>query len=98
MGLCLVFAGEIQVNIRHLVSAEAKEGLKGDIKTILFQSCTAARAVHIRKICTTVKLLGHIQNGMLALRIGATVVGWEGIERGEEPEDTEMGDRKAKMP
>ena len=36
VGLALVLSGEIQVDIRLLVSLKSQEGLKGDIKAILF--------------------------------------------------------------
>ena len=50
MGVCLIFAGEIQVNIRHLVAAEAEEGFKRDVEAVLIQLFPAFGAVPIRQI------------------------------------------------
>ena len=79
MGLCLILTGEIQVNIGHLVAAEAKEGFKRNVKTILFHPCAAYGTVHIRQVSAAVKFLRYIQNGVLTFRIRATVMGREGI-------------------
>ena len=79
MGSCLVFAGEVQINIRHLVAAESQEGLKGDVKAVLFHLRATNRADRVGKVRAAVELLGDLQNGMLAIRIGAAVVGRERI-------------------
>ena len=46
----LILSGEVQVNIRLLVSFEAKEGLKRDVKAKLLKLCPALRTVFIRHI------------------------------------------------
>ena len=45
MGLGLIFAREVQVDIRCFVAVEAQEGLKGDVVTILVHGGAAVRAV-----------------------------------------------------
>ena len=80
MGSGLVFTGKIQVDIRNLITAEAKEGLKRNVKTILLHSASAVRTILIRQICTAVKLLRHIQNRLFAVGIGAAVVRREGVD------------------
>ena len=50
MRLRLVLAGEVQVDIRLLVSLESKEGLKGDVKALLVQRFTADRTDLVRHI------------------------------------------------
>ena len=53
VSLTLIFTREVKVNIRLLVSLEAKEGLKGYIKAVLNQFLTTDRAY----------LIGHIDSG-----------------------------------
>ena len=79
MSLRLIFTGEIQVNIRHLIAAEAQKGLEGDVEAVLFQLGATDRAVHVRKIRAAVEFLGHIQNGVLAVFVGAAVMRREGV-------------------
>ena len=50
VGLGLVLSGEIQINIRLLISLEAQEGLKGDIKSVFVQFFPAHRTVFIRHV------------------------------------------------
>ena len=50
MGLGLIFAGEIEVDVRHLVAAEAQEGLKGDAEALLGKLCSAFRAAGVGQI------------------------------------------------
>ena len=50
MSLTLILTGEIQVNIRFLVSLKAKEGLKGNVKSVLYKRFPAYRTVLIRHI------------------------------------------------
>ena len=50
MSLTLIFPGEIQVNIRLLISLKSKEGFKRDIKSILHQRLSAPRTDLIRKV------------------------------------------------
>src|SRR5699024_8152780 len=50
MSLCLVISGEVQVDIRLLISLEPKEGLEGNIKSRLHQFLPAHRAVPVRHI------------------------------------------------
>ena len=48
--LRLILSGEVQVDIRLLVSLKAKEGLKRDVKSKLLKLCPALRAVFIRHV------------------------------------------------
>ena len=50
MSFTLVFTGEIQVDIRLLVSFKSQKGLKGNVKSLFFQLRPAFRAVFIRHI------------------------------------------------
>ena len=50
VGLALVLAGEVQVNIWLLVPLKTQECLKGDVKAILLQGRAADRAELIRHI------------------------------------------------
>ena len=47
----LVLAGEVKVDIRHLISPEAEEGLERDIKAVLIVFFAAHGAYLIRHIC-----------------------------------------------
>ena len=79
MGLGLVFAGEVQVDIGHLVAAKAQEGLKGDVEAVLFELAAAFWADGIRQVRTAAIALGYIEGGVLALRVRAAIVRREGI-------------------
>ena len=80
MGAGLIFAGEVQVDIGHLTAAVAEEGLEGDVKAV-FDILGAALGAH---------LIGHIGAAavaavgdelvMQALRIGAAVMGRQGVD------------------
>ena len=81
VGPGLVFAGEVQVDIRHLVALEAQEDLEGDIKALLGQLRAADRAVLIRQIDAHRVALGDIEVTLPAL--GAAVVGRQGVDLGD---------------
>ena len=83
MGLCLIFSGEVQIDIRHLVAAEAQEGFKGNVEAILFHLAAAFRTYRVGKIRPAVVPLRNLQHRMLARRIRAAVVGREGIHLGD---------------
>ncbi len=42
MRIGLILSGEVQVDIRLLISLESKEGLKGNVKALLWSSWLAA--------------------------------------------------------
>ena len=79
MGICLIFAGEIQVNIRHFIAAESKKGFKGNIKAFLCIGRTTFGADRIRQVCAALKALGHIKGSVFTLRVGTAVMGREGV-------------------
>ena len=76
----LILAGEIQVDIGDLIAAEAQEGLEGDVEAVLFQLGSALGAFGIGQVRAAVASVGHIQDGVLALGVGAAVVGREGVD------------------
>ena len=80
MGAGLILAGEIQVDIGDLIAAEAQEGLEGDVEAVLFQLRAADGTLGVRQVRAAVAALGDIQDGVLALGIGAAVVGREGVD------------------
>ena len=80
MGLGLVLPGEIQVNVRHLVAAEAQEGLKGDVEAVLIKGSPTLGTHRIRQVRPAAVALGHVEGGEFAVRIGAAVMGREGID------------------
>ena len=69
MCLTLIITGEIQVDIRLLISLKSKEGLKRDVKPILFQRCPALRAYLIRHIAAR-----HSRKFLHFFRIKITVM------------------------
>ena len=69
----LVLAGEVQIDIRHLVAAEAQEGFEGDVEALLGQGRAALGADRIRQIRAAGHTVGHFKGGVLAF--GAAVVG-----------------------
>ena len=46
----LIFAGKVQVDIRHLVTLEAEEGLERDIKALLGERFSAFRTDLVRQV------------------------------------------------
>ena len=50
MGTRLVFAGKIQVDIRHFIALKAQKGLKGDIMPVAVHRRSTVRAVFLRQI------------------------------------------------
>ena len=77
MGLTLIFSGKVQVDIRLLVSLEAKEGFKRDVKAILHQGFPANRAELIRHIaaCIAGILLYLRRIKVIVMAIWTSVVG-----------------------
>ena len=82
VGLGLVLAGEVEVDIRLLVSLEAKERLKGNVKARLYQRLPADRADPVRHIDAAPAHVGldlfRIEVAVVAL--GAVVVRAQGID------------------
>ena len=76
--LALIFAREVQVDIGHLVAAEAEEGLKRNIEPVLAQLRAALRAHLVRHIRAAAKARAGIKVRILALR--ADIVRREGVD------------------
>ena len=74
----LIFAGEVQIDIRHLAAAEAQEGFKRDIKAVLYVLCAAHRALLIRHICSAA--VAAIQNKLTVFAVRAAVMGRQRID------------------
>ena len=83
VGAGLVLAGEVQVDIGHLVAAEAQEGLEGDVEAVFFVGSPAHGAHRVGHIGSTAPapFLGRFEVGMLA--VGAAVVGRQGVDLGD---------------
>ena len=85
VGLTLVLTGEVQVDIRLLVSLEAQEGLKGDIVPVLHKRLPADRTQLIRHITA-----GHTGEFLHVLRVkvgvmtfGTVVMGTQRVYLGD---------------
>ena len=59
MSLRLIFTGEVQVDIRFLVTFKSKESFKRYIKTIFFEQCTTLRACLIRQVTAGTSILNR---------------------------------------
>ena len=78
MGLRMVFAGEIQVDIRYLVAVEAQENREGDVVTVLMQRCAALRAFLIGQVEAAADFTLRKELAPLAVR--ADVMRRQGID------------------
>ena len=47
---CLIFAGEVEVDIGAFVALETKEGFKRNVVTVALHRCSAFRTVLFRKV------------------------------------------------
>ena len=83
VGFRLIFAGKVQVDIGNLVAAEAQERLKGNVEAVLFKLRAALGADGVRQVGAAAVALGNVEGGVLAFRIGAAVVGREGVDLGD---------------
>ena len=83
VGFRLIFAGKVQVDIGNLVAAEAEEGLKGNIEAVFLEFRAALGTDGVRQIRAAAVALGNVEGGVLALRVGAAVVGREGVDLGD---------------
>ncbi len=85
VGAGLVLAGEVQVDVGHLVAAEAQKCLKGDVKPVLLIVRAAHRALHVRHIRPATVGMGGVlavvKVGVLA--VGAAVMGGQGVHLGD---------------
>ena len=81
VGLGLIFAGEVQVDIRHLAAAVAQEGLEGDVKAVLFQLGAALGTDLVGHVRAAAVLGILLELHILTLR--AVVVGRQGVHLGD---------------
>ena len=73
----LIFAGEVQVDIRHLAAAVAQERLKGDIKAVLDVLFPAHRADLVRHVRAAA--VAAVCDELRIFALGAAVVGRQGV-------------------
>ena len=82
VGLGLVVAGEIQVDIRLLVPLEAQEGLEGNVKAVLLKGPSADRAGLVRHIAAgRSRVFPHFLRLEITVVAGGTVImGRQGVD------------------
>ena len=78
VGPGLVFAGEVQVDVRHLAAAEAQEGLKGNVKSVLHVFGAADGTNLIRHIRAAA--VAAVQNEFAVFALRTAVVGRQGVD------------------
>ena len=78
MRLGLIFAGEVEIDIRNFIAAEAEEGFKRDIEPVLVKLRAALRTYGIWQVRAAGAVSRNIERGKLALR--AAVVRRIGID------------------
>ena len=78
VGLGLVFAGKVQVDIRDLFAAVAQERLKGDVEAVLHIGRPADGTDGVRHIRAAAKARPGVKIRVLAL--GAAVMGRQGVD------------------
>ena len=81
MGPGLIFAGEVQVDIGHLVALEAQEDFKGNVITVFFEGIAANFAVLVRQVHAHGAQLRRSQEHFVA--VVAAVVGRQGVHLGD---------------
>ena len=64
----LVFAREVQVDIRHLVAAEAQEGLKGDVEALLAHLGAALGAILVGHVRAAAEARAGLEVRVVAVR------------------------------
>ena len=84
VSLGLIVAGEIQVNIRLLVTLKAQEGFKWNIKALFFQRRATHRALLIRHIAAgCARVFAHfLRLEVTVVTLGAIIMGRQGIYLG----------------
>ena len=78
VGPGLIFAGEVQVDIRHLAAAEAQKGLKGNVKSVLHVLGAADGTNLIRHIRAAA--VAAVQNEFAVFALRTAVVGRQGVD------------------
>ena len=72
VGYWLINAGEVQIDIRHLIAIKAQKDRKGNIVPILDKPRTADRAVLVGQVVAAA--VGAIRNEMAVLAVGAAIM------------------------
>ena len=78
VGAGLVFAGEVQVYIRHFAAAVAQERLKGDVKAVL-DILRAADGTHLVRHIRAAAVAA-VQNEFAVFALRTAVVGRQGVD------------------
>ncbi|MPM09306.1 hypothetical protein SDC9_55622 [bioreactor metagenome] len=81
VGGSLVFAREIQVDIRDFIASKSQEGLEGDVEAVFLIPLSADRAVCVGHIGAAAEPLPRFKVGVSAF--GAAVVGRQGVHLGD---------------
>ena len=90
VGFVLVFTGEVQVNIGHLVAFKTQEDFEGNIKAVLDQRTSADRTVAVGQVHTDMVFgLVHIEEPVMA--VDAAVVGRERVHLGDAAHACDQG-------
>ena len=77
----LIFIGEVQVNIRHLIARKAKEHLERNVEAVLHQRLAADRAVLVRQVnAHLIFALIHVEEALMAM--GTAIVRRQGVHLG----------------
>ena len=79
MGTCLIFTGEVQVDIGNFTAAVPQECFKGNIETILYIFRAADRTNLVRHIRTATVTAIHNKLIIEALRVGTTIMRWQSV-------------------
>ena len=74
----LILAGEVQVDIRHLVASEAEEGLERDIEALLLHLRAALGADLVRHVGAAAVALAGLEVRVLTMR--ADIVRGQGVD------------------
>lgn len=81
VGARLVFARKVQVDIRDLITAEAKERLKRDVEAVLIELRAALRADGIRQVGPAVDAIRNIEGAVFAF--GAAIMRRQRVDLGD---------------
>ena len=77
----LIFAGEVQIDIRHLVALKSQEDFKRNVKAVLRQLFPAFGAIPVRQIHPDmIPALVHVKESFMAVR--TAVVRRQGVHFG----------------
>ena len=79
--LGLVFTGEVQVDVRLLIALKAKEGLKGDVKAVLFELLSAFGTHAAGQVDPAFTLVLHdqLRIKIRVVAVGAIIMRGQGI-------------------